>query len=218
MYHQRESAILFFLSIILPVDICYGILNMMKTAELEDARQEYVEYMGNQKITDTGDTSSNDPIETTILQILLNIRNQCRIPIYRNINSTEQTRRNIKKIQRLSGTGSGWSSGSVTNEANSELAEKTASQIMLDRAITDRDERKYINYIWNNTYINKNETYNDIIINYNNYYEIKYKKNKKDENKYKKEYKNSVRKKMKNNKPPRIEKAFMNRSFRNKCR
>lgn len=222
MYHQRESAILFFLSIILPVDICYGILNMMKTAELEDARQEYMEYMDNKKITDTGYTSSNDSIETTFLQILLNIRNQYRGPIYRNINSTEQTRRNIKKIQRLSGTGSGWSSGSVTNEANSELAEKTASQIMLDRAITDRDERKYINYFYNNTYNNINETYNDIIIinNNRNNYEIKYKEdeNKYNENKYKKEHKNSVREKMKNNKPPRIEKAFMNRSFRNKCR
>jgi len=106
---------------------------MMKTAELEDARQEYMEYM-DMTIHET--TSLNDPIETNVLQILLNIRNQYRGPIYRNINSTEQTRRNIGKIQRLSRSGAGWSSGSVTNEANSELAEKTASQIMLDRAIT----------------------------------------------------------------------------------
>ena len=220
MYHQRVIRILFFLSIILPLDICYGILDMMKTAELEDSRQEYMEYMDIKTITDIGDTSSNDSVETIILQMLLNIRNQNRIPIYRNINSTEQTRKNIKKIQRLSGTGSGWSSGSVTNEANSELAEKTSSQIMLDRAITDRDKRNYINYFYDNTYNIINETYNDIIIiNNNSYdYEIKYNENKKDENRYKKEHKNSVRKKMKNNKPPRIEKAFMNRSFRNKCR
>ena len=221
MYHQRESGILFFLSIILPVDICYGILNMMKTAELEDARQEYMEYMDIKTITDTGDTSSNDSFDPVISFMRQFVRSHLigKNAIYKNINSTEQTRRNIGKIQSLSGTGSGWSSGSVTNEANSELAEKTASQIMLDRAITDRDERKYINYIWNNTYINKNETYNDIIINYNNYYEIKYKKNETINKTYnKKEHKNSIRKKMKKNKPPRIEKAFMNRSFRNKCR
>lgn len=217
MYHQRESGILFFLSIILPVDICYGILNMMKTAELEDSRQEYIKYMDNKAITETGDIRSNDSIETTIWRILLNIRNQNRIPIYRNINSTEQTRKNIGKIQRLSNTGSRWSSGSVTNEANSELAEKTASQIMLERAITDRNEIKYINYFYDNTYINKNETYNDYY--YNRYdYEIKYIKNETVNTYYKREHKNSVRKKMKNNKPPRIEKAFMNKSFRNKCR
>lgn len=217
MYHQRESGILFFLSIILPVDICYGILNMMKTAELEDSRQEYIKYMDNKAITETGDIRSNDSIETTIWRILLNIRNQNRIPIYRNINSTEQTRKNIGKIQRLSNTGSRWSSGSVTNEANSELAEKTASQIMLERAITDRNEIKYINYFYDNTYINKNETYNDYY--YNRYdYEIKYIKNETVNTYYKREHKNSVRKNMKNNKPPRIEKAFMNKSFRNKCR
>jgi hypothetical protein len=155
--------------------------------------------------------------------MLLNIRNHTRFPIYRNINSTEQTRRNIGKIQRLSNSGSEWASGSVTNEANSELAEKTASQIMLDRAITDRDERKFINYFYDNTY---NNTYNynyNIYNTYNTYntinYEIKYNKNKTiDKTYYKREHKNSVRKKMKNNKPPRIEKAFMNRSFRNKCR
>ena len=207
MYHQRESGILFFLSIILPIDICYGILNMMKTVELEDARQDYMEYMDNKTITDTDDTISNDSVESDIM--IHHIRQLLRYNfhgsecIYRNINSTEQTRKNIGKIQRLSGTGSGWSSGSVTNEANSELAEKTASQIMLDRAITDRVERKYINYI---------NTYNDIIINNINY-EIKT-----SDKYYKKEHKNSVKKKMKNNKPPRIEKAFMNKSFRNKCR
>lgn len=219
MYHQRESGILFFLSIILPVDICYGILNMMKTAELEDARQEYMEYM-DMTIHET--TSSNDSVEpfTSLMRQFVRYHLIGENSIYRNINSTEQTRRNIKKIKRLSESGAGWSSGSVTNEANSELAEKTASQIMLDRAITDRVEKKYINYFYNNTYNIINETYNDIIIiNNNRYdYEIKYNENKKDENRYKKEHKNSVRKKMKNNKPPRIEKAFMNRSFRNKCR
>ena len=220
MYHQRESAILFFLSVILPVDICYGILNMMKTAELEDARQEYMEYMDIKTITDTGDTSSNDSFDPVVSFMRQFVRSHFirENVIYRNINSTEQTRKNIKKIQRLSGTGSGWSSGSVTNEANSELAEKTASQIMLDRAITDRVEKKYINYFYNNTYNNINETYNDIIVNNINY-EIKYNKNETiDKTYYKREHKNSVKKKMKNNKPPRIEKAFMNKSFRNKCR
>lgn len=218
MYHQRESGILFFLSIILPVDICYGILNMMKTAELEDARQEYMEYM-DMTIHET--TSLNDSIEPVISFMRQLVRSHLigKNGIYRNINSTEQTRRNIGKIKRLSDSGSGWLSGSVTNEENYELAEKTASQIMLDRAITDRIEKRYINYFYDNTYINKNEIYNDIIINCNINYEIKYKKNETiDKTYYKREHKNSVRKKMKNNKPPRIEKAFMNRSFRNKCR
>ena len=168
MYHQRESGILFFLSFILPVDICYGILNMMKTAELEDSRQEYIKYMDNKTITDTDDTSSNDSIETTMWRILLNIRNQERIPIYRNINSTEQTRTNISKIKRLSKGTSGIFSVmgySVTDEANSELAEKTVSQIMLDRAITDKFRKNYFNNIYNNLNYIKNETYNDIIVN-----------------------------------------------------
>jgi hypothetical protein len=197
---------------------------MMKTAELEDARQEYMEYMDQGMAVFHEATRLYDSNERRIhllmINIISNVSYGVKNAIYININSTEQTRKNIKKIQRLSGTGSGWSSGSVTNEANSELAEKTASQIMLDRAITDRDERKYINYFYDNTYNNKNEFYDGIIIINNNHYnyEIKYNENKKDENKYKKEHKNSVRKKMKNNKPPKIEKAFMNKSFRNKCR
>ena len=214
MYHQRESGILFFLSIILPLDICYGILKIMKTAELEDARKEHLQ--------DCRISDMNIPYLEIIANCLIN--NGPNHPLrflrfrYSNINSTEQTRRNIRKILRLSGSGSGWSSGSVTNEANSELAEKTASQIMLERAITDRDERKYINYIYDNTYNIINETYNDIIVNNINY-EIKYNKNETIDKSYNKRvHKNRLRKKMKKNKPPRIEKAFMNKSFRNKCR
>ena len=64
-------------------------------------------------------------------------------------------------------------------------------------------------------------TYNETIHNNRINIEIKNIKNEYkniNETNTKKYLKNITRKTMKNNKPPRIEKAYMNRNFKNKCR
>jgi len=226
MYHQRESGILFFLSLILPVDICYGILSMMKTAEIEDSRQEYMKDY--QTITETNErrtTSSNESIESAIAYYIGRFyRKNNRPTIYRNIYESEKSRSNIGKIRRLSnGTSGRYREGSVTYEGNNELAEKTVSQIMLDRAIKDKNKYKYEyeNYYYFSNRIGKTDFINETIYNNRINIEIKYNKNQYkniNETNTKKYLKNIVRKSMKNNKPPRIEKAYMNRNFKNKCR
>ena len=240
MYHQRESGILFFLSLILPVDICYGILSMMKTAEIEDSRQEYMKDY--QTITETGnfvnenETYSNESIESVIADYIIGrfYRKNNRPTIYRNIYESEKSRSNVGKIRRLSnGTSGRYREGSVTYEENHELAERTVSQIMLDRAIKDKYELKfyrYENYFYFSNRIGKTECINEYFINrdinetiHNNRINIEIKNIKNEykninEKNTKKYRKNIMRKIMKNNKPPRIEKAYMNRNFKNKCR
>lgn len=229
MYHQRESGILFFLSLILPVDICYGILSMMKTAEIEDSRQEYMK-----DYQTIAETYSNESIESVIADYIIGqfYRKNNRPVIYRNIYESEKSRSNIGKIRRLSNGTSGIYSVmgySVINEGNSELAEKTVSQIMLDRAIKDKNKYKYNydydydyeNYSYFSNRIGKTDFINETIYNNRINIEIKYNKNQYkniNETNTKKYLKNIVRKSMKNNKPPRIEKAYMNRNFKNKCR
>ena len=242
MYHQRESSILFFLSLILPVDICYGILSMMKTAEIEDSRQEYMKDY--QTITGTnegGTTSSNESIETAIAYYIRRFyRKNNRPTIYRNIYESEKSRSNVGKIRCLSnGTSGRYREGSVTYEGNNELAKRTVSQIMLNRAIKDKYELncykyRYENYFYFSNRIGKtefinefledrniNETINETIHNNRINIEIKNINNEYkniNETNTKKYLKNIMRKTMKNNKPPRIEKAYMNRNFKNKCR
>ena len=191
MYTHREINILLFFAYIFPVDICYTILNMMKNFEIEDSRKEHLK-------------------SCSVFDMNLNYKEI--IPYYLISNVDK-----IKKLSKGTSLFLYWdiTDGPVTCEENPELAEKTVSKIMLDRALKDKSKRKMFNMIYNHNIYNYNYSNEDI-------YEIKYKDfryeyksiNKKE---YKKEYKN-IKKKMNKNKPPRIEKASMNRSYRNKCR
>jgi hypothetical protein len=230
MLSLREKNIAFYLSIVLPIEICLLVVDAMKVGEFKDAKEEHM--MDCSYFRTLSNISGFGP---HLLRMITEKNYISRL--YRHVDADQTSDRIPEKIMRLSrglpmyhlaydNADIQRYPGSLLNEGNPTLAENTVSQALLNRI---RKDKRYYGFgfgfnVFHNIYndfINEHiNNYNDIIITnnipiinrsttYHNYVghleEIKKKKK-------------LQRKTLKKNNPPLVQKEFMNKSFRNKCR
>ena len=218
MFSLREKTIAFYLSFIIPVELCSIVVGAMKVGELEDAKKEHV--MDCSYFRTLYGVSGNQLRKVLILQRMITEKNYIS-RLYRHVDADEKSDRIPEKITRLSRGSpmynSPWHANiqrypdSLLNEGNPTLSENTVSQALLNRIRKDNYQYGFINESDNFGGCGKTHLIINItkIINKKIYAEELDEINKK---------KKLQRKTLKKNNPPVIQKGFMNKSFRNKCR
>ena len=213
MLSLREKTIAFYLSFIIPVELCSIVVNAMKVGELEDAKEEHM--------MDCSYFRSLTNISGFGAHLLRMIAEKNYITrLYRHVDADQTSDRIPEKILRLSrgfpmyhlaydNTDIQRYPDSLLNEWNPTLAENTVSQALLNRIRKD-------NYL----FINESDNYGGcgkthIIINITKIINKKIYADELDEIKKKKKLQRKI---TNNNNPPLVQKGFMNKSFRNKCR
>jgi hypothetical protein len=213
MFSLREKTIAFYLSFIIPVELCLLVVGAMKVGELEDAKEEHM--------VDCSYFRSLTNISGFGPHLLRMIAEKNYISrLYKHVDADEKSDRIPEKILRLSrgfpmyhlaydNTDIQRYPDSLLNEGNPTLAENTVSQALLNRIRKD-------NYLL----INESDNYGGcgkthIIINIIKIINKKIYADELDEIKKKKKLQRKTRN---NHNPPLVQKEFMNKSFRNKCR
>jgi hypothetical protein len=213
MFSLREKTIAFYLSFIIPVELCLLVVGAMKVGELEDAKEEHM--------VDCSYFRSLTNISGFGPHLLRMIAEKNYISrLYKHVDADEKSDRIPEKILRLSrgfpmyhlaydNTDIQRYPDSLLNEGNPTLAENTVSQALLNRIRKD-------NYL----FINESDNYGGcgkthIIINIIKIINKKIYADELDEIKKKKKLQRKTRN---NHNPPLVQKEFMNKSFRNKCR
>jgi len=213
MFSLREKTIAFYLSFIIPAELCSIVVGAMKVGELEDAKEEHM--MDCSYFRTLTNISGFGP---HLLRMIAEKNYISRL--YRHVDADEKSDRIPEKILRLSRGSPMYHLAydnadiqrypdSLLNEGNPTLAENTVSQALLNRIRKD-------NYL----FINESDNYGGCgkthiiinitkIINTNNYADELDEINKK---------KKLQRKTRNNHNPPLVQKGFMNKSFRNNCR
>ena len=217
MFSLREKTIAFYLSFIIPVELCSIVVGAMKLGELEDAKEEHM--MDCSYFRTLYGVSRNQLKSCPHLLRMIAEQNYIT-RLYKHVDADEKSDRIPEKIMRLSrglpmyhlaydNTGIQRYPDSLLNEGNPTLAENTVSQALLNRIRKD-------NYLL----INESDNYGGcgkthIIINITKIINKKIYADELDEIKKKKKLQRKI---TNNNNPPLVQKGFMNKSFRNKCR
>jgi len=216
MLSLREKNIAFYLSFIIPAELCLLVVGAMKVGELEDAKEEHM--MDCSYFRSLTNISGFGP---HLLRMIAEKNYISRL--YKHVDADEKSDRIPEKILRLSRGSPMYHLAydnadiqrypdSLLNEGNPTLAENTVSQALLNRIRKDNHLYSFINE-YGNIYGGCGKTHHIInitrIINKNNYADEIDEINKK---------KKLQRKTLKKNNPPLVQKAFMNNSFQNKCR
>ena len=213
MFSLREKNIAFYLSFIIPAELCLLVVGAMKVGELEDAKEEHM--------VDCSYFRSLTNISGFGPHLLRMIAEKNYISrLYKHVDADEKSDRIPEKILRLSrgfpmyhlaydNTDIQRYPDSLLNEGNPTLAENTVSQALLNRIRKD-------NYLL----INESDNYGGcgkthIIINITKIINKKIYADELDEIKKKKKLQRKI---TNNHNPPLVQKGFMNKSFRNKCR
>ena len=213
MFSLREKTIAFYLSFIIPVELCLLVVGAMKVGELEDAKEEHM--------VDCSYFRSLTNISGFGPHLLRMIAEKNYISrLYKHVDADEKSDRIPEKILRLSrgfpmyhlaydNTDIQRYPDSLLNEGNPTLAENTVSQALLNRIRKD-------NYL----FINESDNYGGcgkthLIINIIKIINKKIYADELDEIKKKKKLQRKI---TNNHNPPLVQKGFMNKSFRNKCR
>ena len=213
MFSLREKTIAFYLSFIIPVELCLLVVGAMKVGELEDAKEEHM--------VDCSYFRSLTNISGFGPHLLRMIAEKNYISrLYKHVDADEKSDRIPEKILRLSRGFPMYHLAydnadiqrypdSLLNEGNPTLAENTVSQALLNRIRKD-------NYL----FINESDNYGGcgkthIIINIIKIINKKIYADELDEIKKKKKLQRKI---TNNHNPPLVQKGFMNKSFRNKCR
>ena len=223
MLSLREKNIAFYLSFMIPIEICMDVVNAMKVCEFEDSRDEHM--MDCSYFRTLMNITHSMTIHPSYLSCFITENNYIT-RLYKHVDADQTTYDIPERIRRLSnGPPVSWIINdieypdSLLNEGNPTLAWKsTVSQELLSRVIKDK-RYSHFRSVFHNII---NDDYNEIIINdyndltnntpigygssYQNYIE-----------KEKKDKKKSSRR-MKRHNSPVIQKAFINKSFRKKCR
>lgn len=218
MFSLREKTIAFYLSFIIPWELCSIVVGAMKVGEIEDAKEEHM--MDCSYFRTLYNVSGNQLSKVLILQRMITEKNY--IPrLYRHVDADEKSDRIPEKIMRLSRGSpmyhSPWHANiqrypdSLLNEGTPTLAENTISQALLNRIKKDNYQYSFINESDNYGGCGKTHLIINItkIINKKIYAEELDEINKK---------KKLQRKITNNHNPPLVQKGFMNKSFRNKSR
>ena len=204
MFSLREKTIAFYLSFIIPVELCSIVVGAMKLGELEDAKEEHM--MDCSYFRTLYGVSRNQLKSCPHLLRMISEKNYIT-RLYKHVDADEKSDRIPEKILRLSrgfpmyhlaydNTDIQRYPDSLLNEWNPTLAENTVSQALLNRI--RKDNYLFINEKIIIRFINK-KIYADEL----------------DEIKKKKKLQRKI---TNNNNPPLVQKGFMNKSFRNKCR
>tara|TARA_B110000967_G_scaffold207027_1_gene255275 strand:+ start:2482 stop:3123 length:642 start_codon:yes stop_codon:yes gene_type:complete len=213
MFSLREKTIAFYLSFIIPVELCLLVVGAMKVGELEDAKEEHM--------VDCSYFRSLTNISGFGPHLLRMIAEKNYISrLYKHVDADEKSDRIPEKILRLSRGFPMYHLAydnadiqrypdSLLNEGNPTLAENTVSQALLNRIRKD-------NYL----FINESDNYGGcgkthLIINIIKIINKKIYADELDEIKKKKKLQRKI---TNNHNPPLVQKGFMNKSFRNKCR
>ena len=213
MFSLREKTIAFYLSFIIPVELCLLVVGAMKVGELEDAKEEHM--------VDCSYFRSLTNISGFGPHLLRMIAEKNYISrLYKHVDADEKSDRIPEKILRLSRGFPMYHLAydnadiqrypdSLLNEGNPTLAENTVSQALLNRIRKD-------NYL----FINESDNYGGcgkthLIINIIKIINKKIYADELDEIKKKKKLQRKI---TNNHNPPLVQKGFMNKSFRTKCR
>ena len=222
MLSLREKNIAFYLSFMIPIEICMDVVNAMKVCEFEDSRDEHM--MDCSYFRTLKNITHSMTIHPSYLSCFITENNYIT-RLYKHVDADQTTYDIPERIRRLSnGPPVSWIINdnqtdiefpdSLLNEGNPTLSEKYVSQELLSRVIKD-NRYSQIRSVFHNII---NDDYNEIIINdYNDLtnntpigYGSSYQKEKKDKKK--------SSRRMKRHNSPVIQKAFINKSFRKKCR
>jgi len=153
MLSFKEKGIMFYLSIIIPIEICSMIIKMKRKCEFEDAREEHMNdcsyYLSISNLTGSGSGKSS---------CIMNYMRICGYNwrLFKHVDADIISDSIPQKIKRLSCGSPMYDmsvySGNITqfpysllNEGNPELASATVSQSLLKRAI--KENRYYTNII-----------------------------------------------------------------------